>query len=271
MARRNIGMNEIVEIIYHWHQGNTIKGIKRSLKFDRKTIRKYIHMAQQLGVRRREPFPDEQELIKGLGLLSRSPSLYGTPAIDSIALYRDQIIHWLEDKDITAKQIWRLLREEHELSVGYSTINRYLRREFDFGAPKVTVRIETPPGQEAQVDFGYAGLMYDPVTEKNRKAWAFIMTLSYSRHRFVRFVFRMDSPTWIECHIRGFEFFGAVPATIVLDNLKSGVIKADIYDPTLNFAYADLERHYGFVADPAKVGSPKLKGKVVRMVSGLDI
>jgi transposase len=266
MARRNIGMNEIVEIIYHWHQGNTIKGIKRSLKFDRKTIRKYIHMAQQLGVRRREPFPDEQGLIKGLGLLSRSPSLYGTPAIDSIALYRDQISHWLEDKDITAKQIWRLLREEHELSVGYSTIKRYLRREFDFGAPKVTVRIETPPGQEAQVDFGYAGLMYDPVTEKNRKAWAFIMTLSYSRHRFVRFVFRMDSPTWIECHIRGFEFFGAVPATIVLDNLKSGVIKPDIYDPTLNFAYADLERHYGFVADPAKVGSPKLKGKVERVV-----
>ena len=52
MATRHIGMNEIVEIIYHWHQGNTIKGIKRSLKFDRKTIRKYIYMAQQLGVRR---------------------------------------------------------------------------------------------------------------------------------------------------------------------------------------------------------------------------
>ena len=105
MARRDIGMNEIVEIFYHWHQGNTIKGNKRCLKFDRTTIRKYIHMAQQLGVSRGEPFPDEQELIKGLGLLSRSPSLYGTPAIDSIGLYRDQISHWLEQKDITAKQI----------------------------------------------------------------------------------------------------------------------------------------------------------------------
>jgi len=266
MARRHIGMNEIVEIIYHWHQGNTIKGIQRSLKFARKTIRKYIDMAQQVGVRRGEPFPNEQELIKGLGLLSRSPSLYGTPAIDSISPYRDQISGWLEDKDITAKQIWRLLKEEHELSVGYSSVKRYLRREFDLGAPKVTVRIETSPGQEAQVDFGYAGLMYDPLMEKNRKAWTFLMTLSYSRHRFVRFVFRMDSPTWIDCHIRAFEFFGAVPATIVLDNLKSGVIKPDIYDPTLNRAYADLERHYGFVADPAKVGSPKLKGKVERLV-----
>jgi len=259
-------MNEIVEIIYQWHQGNTIKGIKRSLKSDRKTIRKYIDMAQQLGVSREERFPDEQELIKGLRLLSRSPSLYETPAIDSIHPYRDQIKHWLEHKDMTAKQIWRLLKEENELSVGYSTVKRYLGREFGFGSPKATVRIETPPGQQAQVDFGYAGLMYDPVIGRKRKAWAFIMTLSYSRHRFVRFVFTMDSATWIDCHIRALQYFQGVPATIVRDNLKPGVIKPDIYDPTLNFAYADLERHYGFVADPAKVGSPKLKGKVERVV-----
>jgi transposase len=266
MARRNVEMNEIVEIIYHWHQGSTIKGIQRSLKFARKTIRKYIHMAHQVGITRGKPFPDEQELIRGLRSLSRAPSLYETPAMDSIGIYRDQISQWLEDKDITAKQIWRLLKEAHEVPVSYCSVKRYLRREFNRETPMVTVRIETPPGQQAQVDFGSAGLMYDPVTEKNRKAWAFLMTLSYSRHRFVRFVFRMDAPTWIDCHIRAFEFFDGVPATIVLDNLKPGVIKPDIYDPTLNRAYADLERHYGFVADPAKVGSPKLKGKAERVV-----
>jgi len=66
--------------------------------------------------------------------------------------------------------------------------------------------------------------------------------------------------------VRAFDFFGGVPGTIVLDNLKAGVVKADIYDPTLNRAYAEMERHYGFVADPAKVASPKLKGKVERNV-----
>jgi transposase len=85
------------------------------------------------------------------------------------------------------------------------------------------------------------------------------MSLSYSRHRFVRFVFRQDIPRWIDCHIRAFEFFGAVPGSVVLDNIKAGVVKPDIYDPTLNRAYAELERHYGFVADPA--GSlPKWRG-----------
>jgi len=259
MARRNVEMNEIIEIIYHWHQGNTIKGIKRSLQFDRKTIRKYIHMAQQLGVRREDPLPEEQELIRKLRSLSRAPSLYETPAMDSIGIYRDQISQWLEHEDITAKQIWRLLKEEHELPVSYCSVKRYLRREFNRETPMATVRIETPPGQQAQVDFGYARLMYDPVSERQRRAWAFIMTLSYSRHRFVRFVFRMDAATWIDCHIRAFEFFQGVPASVILDNCKPGVLKADIYDPTLNRAYADLERHYGFVADPAKVGSPKLK------------
>jgi hypothetical protein len=59
---------------------------------------------------------------------------------------------------------------------------------------------------------------------------------------------------------------GGVPATILLDNLKPGVVKADIYDPTINRAYGELERHYGFVADPAKVRQPRHKGKVERLV-----
>lgn len=115
-------------------------------------------MAKQLGVKKGEPFPEEQEFIKRLRSLSRSPSLHETPAIDSIGLYRDQISHWLEPKDMTAKQIWRLLVEEHELGVGYSSVKRYLKREFNLGTPQVTVRIETPVGQEAQVDFDYVGL-----------------------------------------------------------------------------------------------------------------
>ena len=92
------------------------------------------------------------------------------------------------------------------------------------------------------------------------------MTLSYSRHRFVRFVERQDVATWLDCHVRAFEFFHGVPATVLLDNLKAGVVRADLYDPTVNRAYAELERHYGFTVDPARVRSPQDKGKVERGV-----
>jgi transposase len=219
-----------------------------------------------VGVTREDVFPEETDLIGRLRGMTDSTLLREKPAQELLSPYRDWMAELIQHKDMTAKQVWRLLREETELSVSYGTVKRYLRAEFQFGGPSVTVRLEVDPGSQAQVDFGYAGMMEDPETTKRRKAWAFVMTLSYSRHRFVRFVFRQDVGTWIDCHVRAFEFFGGLPASVVLDNLKSGVLKPDIYDPTLNRAYAELERHYGFVADPAKVANPKMKGKVERSV-----
>jgi len=240
VARRQIAMNEIVEMIYHWHQGAGIRTIKRSLGFDRKTVRKYVDLGQKAGVQRGVPFPAEDELVRKLKELSTSTLLRETPAQDLIVPHREWIAELIKDEQMTAKQVWRLFQEEKDLCIGYCTIKRYLKTEFQFGVSPVTVRLEVEPGSQAQVDFGYAGMMVDPLTGKRHRAWAFIMTISFSRHRFVRFVFHQDVHTWIDCHIRAFEFLGGVPATIVLDNLKAGVIKPDIYDPTLNRAYAEL-------------------------------
>jgi transposase len=267
MARRDIPMNEVVETIYQWHKGMKTHHISLSLGLDRKTVRKYLGMARSLGVARERPLPDEEELAGRLKcLMTEKGACYGRPAIDLIARHHDEIQGWLTDKDMTGKQVWRLLKEIYSIEVGYTTIKRYLRSEFSFGRTKATIRMETSPGEEAQVDFGYVGCMYDPEAQKKRRTWAFIMTLSYSRHKFVRFVFRQDIDAWLDCHERAFAFFGGVPVRIILDNLKSGVIKPDIYDPTLNRAYADMERHFGFVADPARIGRPQHKGKVERAV-----
>ena len=53
--------------------------------------------------------------------------------------------------------------------------------------------------------------MRDPQSGKLRRAWAFILILSHSRHRFVRFVFRQDNRTWLDCHLRALKFFGGCP------------------------------------------------------------
>jgi transposase len=252
-------MNEIVEMIYQWHHGKSLKGIQRSLGVDRNTVRKYIEMAQATGVRPQEPFPEETELIGRIKALT-DPSVHRErPAQNLILPYRDWIEGLLKAPHMTAKQVWRLFKEEKGISIGYCTMKRYLRSQFQFGAPAVTVRMEVDPGSQAQVDLGYVGKMTDPATAKLRKTWVFIMTLSYSRHRFIRFIFRQDIKNWIDCHRRAFEFFGGVPATVVIDNLKTGVIKADLYDPTLNRAYAEMERHYGFIIDPTKVSMPRHK------------
>jgi transposase len=269
MARRQVSMSEIAEILYHWHQGKSIQGIKRSFGTDRKTIRHYIRLGQAAGLRREDPFPEESELAAKIRGMGDETALRKTPARDRIVVHREWMEELLKDPEMRAKQVWRLLRELKGVSVGYCTVKRYLRAEFGYREPPVTVRMEVEAGSQAQVDFGYVGKMPDPETRDLRKTWAFVMTLSYSRHRFVRLLFRPEIRSWIDCHRRAFEFFGGVPDTVVIDNLKTGVIKPDLYDPTLNRAYGEMERHYRFTIDPTRIRTPRHKGKVERAIPGI--
>ncbi|MGQ9569216.1 MAG: IS21 family transposase, partial [Anaerolineae bacterium] len=92
------------------------------------------------------------------------------------------------------------------------------------------------------------------------------LVLSYSRHMFVRVVFRLDVRTWLLCHVLGLDFLGGVPRRIVLDNLADGVLKPDLYDPKFNRAYAELAHHYGFLIDPCRSGHAQDKPRVERSV-----
>ena len=123
-------------------------------------------------------------------------------------------------------------------------------------------RPATPPGEEAQVDYGYLGAWFDPRAGRRRRVWAFSMVLRYSRHLFIRPVIRMDQRAWVESHVQAFAFFGGGPARVVSDNLKAGVVKPDLYDPKLNRAYAELARHYGVLIDPARAHKPRDKPSV---------
>lgn len=266
MARRTIGMTELLEMVYQWHRGRTHRQIRDSLGISRKTIGKHLEKLQLAGLSRDRPLPAREELA-ALIAAGMKPAAYRQPSQKPLKRYHEQIRQWLDVPDMTLTQVRRLLSENHKVDVSYMSLHRYVRRELQPAAPAAaTVRLHTQAGRQGQIDFGSAGLMRDPETGRLRKTWAFIVVLSYSRHRFVRFVFRQDVETWLDCHVRAFEFFGGCPKVLILDNLKSGVLKPDLYDPTLNPAYAELERHYGFVADPARVQAATHKGKVERQV-----
>ena len=253
-------MNDFAEVLYHWQKDQNKTQIAASLGISRPTVRKYLKIAQAAGLTKESDAAELARIlceIKNAALpVSVSPGVVRR----GIACHEQAITMWLDEPDMTAKQIKRLLAEKGEL-FSYTSIKRYVREIRPSSSPAVTVRLETDAGDQGQVDFGQVTLL---LGEVKKKAWAFIMVLSYSRHRFVRFVERQDANTWLDCHIRAFEFFNGCPKTVLLDNLKAGVVKADLYDPTINRAYAELERHYGFVADPAKVRTPEHKGKVER-------
>ena len=255
-------MIEIEEVLYQWLKGISIKGISRSLKISRNTVKKAIAQGQSLGLSLQSRV-EEIDNLRSVLVGTRCKSLRSkSPAQHYLSTHHQQIEQWRQMPYMTAVQMVRLFGEQN-IRISETSLRRYIAQHFP-SLPKSTVHLTTVPGRQAQVDFCYAGMMFDSLTQKMRKAYGFVMSLSHSRHRFVRFVFSQDVTTWIDCHIRAFHFFGGVPETVMLDNLKAGVIKANIYDPVLNRSYGELERHYGFVCDPNKVKTPQHKGKVER-------
>jgi transposase len=179
--------------------------------------------------------------------------------------YREIVKEMRRDK-VDMKAIWERLKERGYTG-SYSSVRRFVRR-LEPLTPDATVRVEKAPGEEAQVDFGSAGKMIDPETGKERKTWGFVMTLSWSRHQFVCFVFNQKVESWLDCHRRAFEFFGGVPERIVIDNLKAAIVKACWDNPQVQQAYRECAEHYGFLIGPCRPYTPGHKGKVEK--GGVD-
>jgi len=185
------------------------------------------------------------------------------PSWGEIEAHRELIEIWVGV--VPASVIHQRLRDEHGLEASVASLRRYLRAHFADEVRRREVVIWRPAvdaGDEAQVDYGFLGYWHDPTTGRRRRVWAFSMVLSYSRHLFVFPVLRMDQQAWVDAHLAAFSFFGACPRRVVLDNLRAGVIKPDIYDPKINRAYAELTAHYGVLADPARVAHPKDKPRI---------
>ena len=257
-------MSTIREVLYQHIKGNSQRQIARSFDLSRDTVRKYIELAKPENLTALTSDYQLNEIaIKIEEKLYQNGARQKASAMEILVKYNEEIGNWLKQRNITHTQIQRLLLAER-VNVSNRSINRYIQKAFP-KLPKNTIHIKTEPGQEAQVDFGYIGKMQD-VEGKNRKLYAFVMTLSHSRYRYVEFTFSQNQVSWAQLHINAFNFFGGVPNRIILDNLKAGVIKPDIYDPTLNETYSELSRFYSFTIDPTKVFKPEHKGKVERSI-----
>src|SRR4030065_2158158 len=267
MARNEIVVEELVEAICQWHMGRGITQIKRSLGLDRKTIRKYIGLAEENGFSRDIPLQTYEYYLQLASSIQRElkTPIESSSSYRKTVLYQNTIEKLLAKPYMKPKQVYRLLKRGYGFPLSYSSFNRYMNIRYP-KQPRNCLRIEGKAAEEAQVDFGSAGMMIDPETGRLRRTHAFVLSLSYSRLPYVEFVFDQGQVTWVKCHIHAFEFFGGVPERIVLDNLKSGILRPNTYDPIFNRAYAECAKHYGFIIDPAKIAKGEHKGKVERKV-----
>lgn len=172
--------------------------------------------------------------------------------------YKEQITEWLEKEGLNGLKIFERLRSEG-IKVSYATVKTYLAdiKKRD----EIFVRIHTFPGEEAQVDFGYVGLTMDN-NGKKRRTWVFNMRLSYSRMDYYQKVYDQRVETFIQCHISAFIYFGGVPWTVRIDNLKAAILEANFYEPIYQRLYSNFANHYGFKIIPCRIYQPNDKGKV---------
>jgi transposase len=260
---------DVVELLRHWQAGDSVSQMARALGLDRKTVRKYAGRAEAAGMVPGGPTLSQAEWAEKVR--EWFPELTD-PRARSSAFGQIAPHHTYIEKHLatnTLATIHQRLRDEHGLSVSIASLRRYVHLEFAAEAAEeraTVLRDDPPPGEEAQLDYGHLGSWTDPRSGAKRRVWAFIMTLAHSRHLFCYPVLAMTQGEFLAAHVAAFAFFGGCPHRLVPDNLGSGILKADLYDPRVNRGYAELAWHYGCLVDPARVAHPKDKPRVERMV-----
>jgi len=213
-----------------------------------------------------DPLPAKpaNEVTTGLDVeLAAQPG--PSPSASDCEVHREAIELGLS-RGRNAMAIWQDLVDIHGFAGGYQSVKRFVRKLRGKQSPEARVVIETAPGEEAQVDYGTGPMVRDPDSGKYRRTRLFVLTLGYSRKCVRLLVFRSSSQIWAELHEKAFRRLGGSTRVIVLDNLREGVLQADIYDPALNPLYRDVLRHYNTVALPCRRADPDRKGKVERGV-----
>jgi transposase len=182
--------------------------------------------------------------------------------------FRQEILAKVE-QGLSAVRIHQDLVEDHrDGAPSYYSVRRFVARLMR-KTPLPFRRMETEPGEEAQVDFGTAAPVVD-AQGKRRRPWMFRIVLSYSRKGYSEAVWRQSTEAFVQCLENAFRHFGGVPKRLVIDNLKAAVARADWYDPEVHPKLQSFAQHYGTVFLPTKPYTPRHSGTELRGLSSAD-
>ena len=265
MAFREVSVVQVKEALRRWLKGEGERPIAQGVGVDRKTARRYIAAAIELGVDRsgsEEQLTDE--LIGQVLERVRPHRIDGHgEAWRTLLAEQAQITAWVK-QDLTVVKIGILLARRGVV-VPHRTLARFAVERCGAGRRTVTVRVDDPPpGIELQVDFGRLGLV--PDAAKRRVCQGLIFTACFSRHQFVWPTFSQTT----EEVIRGFEaawgYLGGIFPVVIPDNMKSIVTLAENTAPRFNDTFMEYAQSRGFVIDAARVATPTDKPRVERVV-----
>jgi transposase len=245
------------QVLVRLRQGDTDRDIARSGLMGRRKVGDLRELATRAGWLAAEAIlPDDQAIVQALGAARRAKS-----TISSVEPFRELVRGWTEQA-VSGVAIHAALKRNHGYTGSYSSVYRMVAAMRAALPPEATVPLLFAPAEAAQVDFGAGPILFDAVEGRPRRTWCFVMTLAFSRHQYVEFVWDQTVATWLGCHRRAFEWFDAVPERLIIDNPKCAITKASIHDPLVQRAYAECAEGYGFRIDPCPPADPQKKGIV---------
>ena len=216
--------------------GRSIREIARELDVSRNTVRRYLKSPEAMRPKARPPRGSKLD-----------------PHLEYIDL---RMAEGLENCRVLDREIRALGYQG-----SYSTVVQYVRPRRRCRQPEATMRFETAPGEQAQVDWG--SLSYIGADGKKRRVWVFVMTLGWSRACYVELVRKAAVSAFIQCHVNAFEYLGGVPRRCLYDNAKVVTLGRDEEKrPIWNQRMLDFARRVGFEARLCQPYRAQTKGKV---------
>jgi transposase len=233
-----INLGELVMILDLHRQGLSVSAIARQVGVDRKTVRTTIAKGlEPPAYKKRPPAPS---LVDGFEPYLR----------ERLAAY----------PSLTARRLLRELKDRG-FPGGYSVVRDRVRELRPPRSAGYEARFETPPGEQAQVDFARFEVAFADEPGVKRIVWLFSMVLGYSRLIWARFVLHQDLQSVLRCHIAAFAAIGGAPKTILYDRMKTAVVGEDAAGLVVyNRALGDLARHYAFQPRACRPYRAKTKG-----------
>ena len=226
--------------------------IAQVLGVDRETVARYVHSPPVDSKPATNSIPGSEADETGYAGKGSGPESLCEP-------FR-AVIEAKIQQGLSGQRIYQDLVEGHGFPASYSSVRRFLQR-LGQSQPLPFRRLEVLPGEQAQVDFGTGAPILRP-EGKRRRPHVFRVVLSFSRKAYSEVVYHQTTENFLRCLENAFWYFGGVPQTIVIDNLKAAVSRADWYDPDVHPKIQSFCEHYGTVILPTKPRMPRHKGYI---------
>ncbi len=244
MANRTIGMEVLEQIKLLNGLGIGKKAIARQLGISKNTVKGYLSKTEEGDIN-----------------TSTSPSRL-TEIEDFFPYCKEE----LGRKGVTRQILWGEYKDRYPEGYGYSQFCEHYGRWSESG--DVSLHIEQQPGDKMYIDFtGNKLSIVDPATGEIKDVEVFVSVLGHSGLTYVKACTSQKKEDFLPCITSALEYYGGVPKVLIPDNLKSGVDKANRYEPDINRDLLDLGNHYGMAIMPARSRKPRDKAWVERMVA----